>query len=71
MTEPPFDLKLLPDWLKEESFENPYANHEGEPQGRARGERRDGPPDHRGKSSQGERRPKPARRSLPLINFVS
>ena len=62
MTEPPFDLKLLPDWLKEESFENPYANHEGEPQGRERRDNRGGRPggpDRRGGGPGGDRGAKP------------
>jgi len=56
MSDPPFDLKLLPDWLKEESFENPYANHEGEPQGRSQEGRREG---RGGDRPSGERREKP------------
>ncbi len=66
MSEPPFDLKLLPDWLKEESFENPYANHAGEPEGRARGgDRREGPPQRRGGGPGGDRRAKPQRPGAP------
>ena len=45
---PEFDLKLMPDWLKEQPAKNPYANFEGErersPRGGDRGSfRNDGP----------------------------
>ena len=46
-----FDLKFLPDWLKESPTENRYANHEGDP-----GERRRGGGDDR-RGGGGDRRP--------------
>ena len=47
-----FDLKFLPDWLKEGPSENRYANHEGDP-----GERRRGDRDERRGGGGGDRRP--------------
>ncbi len=54
-----FDLKFLPDWLKETPAANRYAHHEGDSGERPRGER-SGARDDRG--PQGERRgPRPQR----------
>jgi|SRR5579862_469384 len=51
MNEPPFDLKFLPDWLKEEPTS--YASHEGEPAARPRRDGRE-----RNKDSPRERGPR-------------
>ncbi len=53
MDESPFDLKLLPDWLKEDSLKNPYANFEGEEPGRERRDRREDRPRPKNKGTQG------------------
>ncbi len=53
-----FDLKLMPDWLKEPPAKNPYADYEGvqeERRGRGRGDDWGG----RGRSGGGERRGRP------------
>ena len=60
-----FDLKFLPDWLKEAPAGNRYANYEGDTGERARGERRGGDrgdsrPPRNDRGGQGERRgPRP------------
>ena len=50
-----FDLKFLPDWLKEGPIQNPYANFEGEGGDRPRRDRDDRSP----------RGPRPERRGAP------
>jgi hypothetical protein len=59
-TPPDFDLKFLPDWLKETPNKNPYANYEGEREERPRRDfssKRSGPPPRRDDRRKSEQRP--------------
>jgi hypothetical protein len=72
-TPPDFDLKFLPDWLKETPDKNPYANFEGEREERPRRDfssKRSGPPparrdDRRKSESRPPQRDGPRRDTRP------
>src|SRR3989442_822600 len=56
MPDQPFDLKLLPDWLKETPGKNPYADFAGEPERPRRDDDRRGPrPPQRGREGGGRK----------------
>jgi hypothetical protein len=64
---PEFDLRLLPDWMKEEPAGNRYANYEGDSRGDARGDKdgRGRPPRKPGGNRPDNRREGGGRRDGP------